>query len=265
MSEMSKMSEKENRLATKPRNLANDLAREISDSILHGKKTLWLIPGGSNIPISVCAMDIIKESVIGKPKVMSNLYITLTDERFGPVGHADSNWTQLEKAGFDFSYLSLSAPYSYGVNAEPVLLANPGGDKTLDLEETVKSWEKRVVKLFDSADIIIGQFGIGADGHIAGILPGSPAVSCKSMVCGYTSPKFTRITLTFPALRRVNSAYAFAFGEEKRPALEKLMKVSKDAKDAMLAQIPAGILKLKSLNKSYLYSDVFDVLQTSLT
>src|SRR5258708_2139506 len=58
------------------------------------KTVLWLISGGSNIKIATAVMA----KLIGNE---SNLWVTLTDERYGKVGHPDSNWQQLLEAGFD--------------------------------------------------------------------------------------------------------------------------------------------------------------------
>ena len=35
-----------------------------------------------------------------KEKLSDNLVVALVDERYGPVGHPDSNWFKLEIAGF---------------------------------------------------------------------------------------------------------------------------------------------------------------------
>jgi len=51
---------------------------------------LWLVPGGSNIPIAVEAMDMIRKEMSGLS--LKYLTITLSDERYGSVGHKDSNW-----------------------------------------------------------------------------------------------------------------------------------------------------------------------------
>jgi 6-phosphogluconolactonase/glucosamine-6-phosphate isomerase/deaminase len=78
---------------------------------------------------------------------------------------------------------------------------------------------------------------MGSDGHIAGILPRSPALQATGLVTAYETPTYQRITLTFPAIRRNNIVYLFVFGDEKKAALESLK-----ARSASLADQPAQIL-----------------------
>jgi 6-phosphogluconolactonase/glucosamine-6-phosphate isomerase/deaminase len=99
---------------------------------------------------------------------LERLTVTLTDERYGPVGHADSNWRQLATAGFDLP----------GATMLPVL-------KGLDMPSTVAEFAAVLKHHLSAADFALGFFGIGADGHTAGILPGSPAVAATEFAAGY--------------------------------------------------------------------------------
>jgi 6-phosphogluconolactonase/glucosamine-6-phosphate isomerase/deaminase len=188
-------------------------------------KVLWLVCGGSNIALSVAVMAQIPA------KLTKNLAVMLTDERFGPVGHPDSNIKQLFDAGFDPKQATVV----------PVLM--PG----VALEDTAARYEQVVATAFDAASIIIAQFGIGADGHIAGVLPGTPGVDSTHAVVGYQTETFTRITLTLEAIKQINVAYAFVFGTDKHDALEKLLK------DVPLSEEPSQILK--QIKESYVYND----------
>lgn len=193
------------------------LADRLVYELIHGKKVLWLLPGGSNITLALAVFNIIKEKT---PNELANLSVTLTDERFGPVGHEDSNWQQYIVTGFDFS----------AVKASPVL-------KGLSLEETVAEYEREYKRLCADADIVIGHFGIGSDSHIAGALPGSPAVSSKKVAVAYEAPNFTRLTLTLFTIEKIDAAYAFAFGESKKLAIDGLRDAGQDINSR-----PAAIL-----------------------
>lgn len=166
--------------------------------------------------------------------------MTLTDERFGPVKHKDSNWQQLLVNGFDME----------SVYAVPVLC-------DLEINETVIKFGKSYRDLIARADVVIGQFGIGPDGHTAGVLPNTAGVSAKATACGYACPNllqgrerknFTRITLTLNAIKNIDVAYTFVFGEAKKEVIKLLQ-----TQDLPLAQMPAQILK--QIPESYLYSD----------
>ena len=190
---------------------AQVLSAAIAGLLKEGKSVLWLLGGGSNIPISVAAQGGIRAALEaalgpdGRARALSHLSVALTDERYGLVGHVDSNWKQLSDAGFDFS----------AVNGHPLLDGS-------DLETTARRYGALVERLMGEADVVIAQLGIGADGHTAGILPQSPAVRSAEAVCAYATDAFTRITLTPKTLLKVPIAYAFVFGEGKRQAVEML-------------------------------------------
>jgi 6-phosphogluconolactonase/glucosamine-6-phosphate isomerase/deaminase len=89
---------------------------------------------------------------------------------------------------------------------------------------------------------------MGVDGHVAGILPNSPAVlENDELVAYYKASPFERITLSFKALRQLDVAYLIAFGEDKKTALVKLKT------NLSLNEQPAQILK--SIKEAYVYSD----------
>jgi 6-phosphogluconolactonase/glucosamine-6-phosphate isomerase/deaminase len=202
--------------------LRDRLIKELADS----HDVLWLVPGGSNIPLTVAVMSQIPDELTRRLTVM------LSDERFGPVGHADSNAHQLDQTGF----------LAKGAHIIPVLREGQ------DLASTTREYGAQFQKQAAAADIIIGQFGMGPDGHIAGILPGSPAVLSADLAASYEAPGFIRVTLTPKALTQVTAAYVFAFGEGKREALERLahQTVSIDEQPAQL---------IRQLPEAYVYND----------
>ncbi len=181
---------------------------------MDGERILWSIPGGSSTPVVVA----VSKQLQGKE--LSNLTVTLSDERYGPVGHADSNWLQLNRAGFNLP----------GANLIPVL---DGGS----LRSTVKRFDKILTREIKNADYRLGFLGIGPDSHIAGIKPGSPATAAKAMAIGYGGDDYTRITMTFPAIKQMDTIVIYLAGEAKQPAIEAL------AKDAPLDEVPSQILK----------------------
>ena len=208
---------------------AEVVAKKISGYLGHGKKVLWLLSGGSNIILEVEILNKLKKAFGDNLK--ENLAVTLTDEKYGKVGHADSNWIQLLQNGFDIS----------AVRALPVLCG-------LEPKETVIKFGKNYRDLEAWADVIIGQFGIGSDGHTAGVLPNTVGVTAPGTACFYEGGKYQRITLTLKTIRNINVAYAFAFGESKKEIVDKLKN-----ENLSLEEMPAQILK--EIEESYLYSD----------
>jgi 6-phosphogluconolactonase/glucosamine-6-phosphate isomerase/deaminase len=207
---------------------AGALTRRLQTELGKRQRVLWLVSGGSNIPLSIQVMRALP------PETHKNLAIMLADERFGTFNHKDSNMHQLAELGFQPGTATVV----------PVLAP---GEQTLD--ETCVRYNRAVRTAFRNADVIVGQFGMGADGHIGGILPDSPAADpTKKFVVGYDAGAFLRITLTPYAIKQVTAAYLFAFGDTKRKALIDLRQ-----KAVSLRQQPAQILH--QVDEAYVYND----------
>ncbi len=198
------------------------MAEKVAASLGVNMRVVWLVCGGSNIPLAVEAMKIIREKV--NLEQLERLTVGQTDERYGPLGHKDSNWKQMEEAGFNFD----------NTEATPILMGE-------SLEETVRVYERRLHEAFDEADIVIAQFGIGADGHVAGMLPHTGGLEAQALVFGYEAAPFVRISITPPAFSKIHEAFVFAFGEAKRDAVQKLHEEISitDEPCQLLKQIPA--------------------------
>jgi 6-phosphogluconolactonase/glucosamine-6-phosphate isomerase/deaminase len=197
--------------------VADFIAGRLIHHLEEGKRVLWLVPGGSSIAIAAAVSHRLK----GKP--LSKLAVTLTDERHGEINHPDSNWRQLDEAGFELP----------GASLRPVL-------QGLDLGSTVSSFAETLKEEFDRADYRLGFFGIGPDGHTAGILPGSPAVRSGGLTAGYDAGNFLRLTMTPPAIDQLDEAVVYAVGEAKWPVIDALTtSIDWDVQPAQaLKQVP---------------------------
>lgn len=204
---------------TEVKDAANFIASSISSQLKIGKQVLFFVTGGSSIAICVKVAELL--NVVANKDLIQKLTITLTDERYGPPNHKDSNWYQLMQKGF-------SLP---GAKLIPVLT----GD---DRVTTTKKFNKILNEEFMIAEYKIGLFGIGADGHTSGILPGSDAVKSEDLACGYNTPTFSRITTTFKAIEKLDEAVAWVQGEEKWWVVKDLLD-----KDIEMTKQPAQILK----------------------
>lgn len=203
-----------------------DLENALTRSLMKHSRVLWLVCGGSSITKIAAAAHGIPSGLSAK------LHILLTDERYGEPGHKDSNYQQLLAAGFD--------------PKQGVFL--PTLQPKLSLAKTAAVYGAVFQKEASEAGYIIATFGIGPDSHIAGILPHSPAAGAKELAAGYDAGQFKRLTLTFPALQRIDAAYAFAYGEAKKPALTKL-------RDTKAELIDAPCQVLQAIPESYVYND----------
>jgi 6-phosphogluconolactonase/glucosamine-6-phosphate isomerase/deaminase len=175
------------------------LIRLLSDT-LKTSKVLYIVSGGSNIEIEIDILDGIDA------EVTENLRIILSDERYGPSDHPESNYNQLINNGF---------------NVKDATFVNLLGDN-LSSEKTLEQYKDLYKDYKQQVDVVFGQLGIGSDGHIAGVLPASPGVSSKDVAVYYESDPYKRLTLTLETLKDIDKTIVFCFGENKKDALTKL-------------------------------------------
>lgn len=203
------------------------IARGLDRALGSGMKVLWLISGGSNIPIE---LNVLAKLQHATPQ---NLTISLLDERFVEQTSPDSNWHVLVQDGLDGTKARLEPPIT---------------DATLDLTAAADDFASRLQAYMQTADAIIGQFGVGTDGHTAGILPHSVGVhETTRLVVGYEAPDFKRLTTTPALFSRLDIAIVVAMGPSKRSALLKMSgKLSPDDQPVQL---------LRETKESIVYTD----------
>ncbi len=145
----------------------------------------------------------------------------MTDERYGELGHKDENWQQLLDGGADFK------------NAKTFRII-----KDLSFNETTKNFNDWLGQTIENVDFVIGLFGIGADGHTAGIKPNSVAATSIKLADNFTGEDFQRITITPKMFKHINQIVTQASGVDKTRVLETLFAEKIDFVDQ-----PAQLLK----------------------
>jgi len=201
------------------------LSATIAQLLATDKKVLWLVSGGSGGKVSVDVAKALQDAPL------DNLFVTLSDERYGPLGHKDENWQLLLNDGFALPGATLYRPLT--------------GDSR---EETTRQLTNWLASTLETVDYVIGLFGIGADGHTAGIKPHSAAVTATTLAASYDGDDFERITITPVFIEHINEAVIQAFGEDKSPVIRELL-----TQDIPVDQQPAQVLK--RLPKTTVYSD----------
>ncbi len=205
---------------------ATALATNITTHLRYGKRVLWLLSGGSSIDVAIKA-----QALIPTDTDLTNLYVSLTDERFGELNHADENWSQLIAAGLNLPGAHLYRP----------LLGK-------DIDSTTQFFNNWLGEQFSAADYKIGIFGIGTDSHTAGIKPGSEPVDLQDYAYFFTGVDFERITISSLAIKRLDEVIIQASGADKFDTLNQLLH-----DDYPVHTRPAQILK--SVKLASLYTD----------
>lgn len=216
-------------------NNSDDVKIFLSDLIRgllkNNKQLTWFMCGGSNILVQAAVFNHLSEDE------RSQITIALTDERYVPFGDADSNQKQLGDAGIDFSKYHSVMPLS---------------ENQQSLEETAKNYDRKVKDLVSSGAVLFGSFGIGIDGHTAGIKPGHVAFDdVNDLAFGYEAKDFKRVTLSYEAIRSLDCACAVVLGQEKTEVLKQLQ-----TSDLPLDKQPAQIFK--QLPEVYIINEVIE-------
>jgi 6-phosphogluconolactonase/glucosamine-6-phosphate isomerase/deaminase len=200
------------------------LAETISSHLAAGETVLWILSGGSGGKVCIE----VSKRLTGP---LTKLVTTLSDERYVAVGDQDENWQQLIDGGF-----SVPGALTY----RPL----QGKDRA----ETAADLGVWMQQQFPLADFKIGIFGMGTDGHTAGIKPGTSAVEALGWATDFSGTDFERITMTFDAIKQLDEVVIQAMGADKTAVLDAFIN-----QDIPIALQPVQVLKL--IDKSTLFTD----------
>lgn len=201
------------------------ITERIEIHLNNGKTVAWFVSGGSNVPVELATIEKLKNA-----QNPEKLHILLVDERFGPVGHANSNWQSM----------NLEAHNSAGHTLHPMLIE---GDT---IETATQRYDDNVAKLLSDGAYTIGQFGLGADGHTAGLLPGNPVMESDSLYAHYQGKDFDRITATPKLIAILDECILYASGDDKVQAFADMQHPGDE--DVVPSRILQGARKLTILS-----------------
>lgn len=143
------------------------------------------------------------------------------DERFLPAGHPERNETQARAALLDHVNVDPARVHPMGSSDghwgnDPDAAARTCADELL--HRLRPEDHGRPAPSFD-----VCLLGVGEDGHVASVFPGSPAVyeTDRAVVAvrGAPKPPPTRITMTLPAIRCAAEVWLVVAGSDKAAAV----------------------------------------------
>jgi 6-phosphogluconolactonase len=142
------------------------------------------------------------------------------DERFLPGGHPERNETQAREALLDHVGADPAQVYPMAASDGP---CGDDPDAAADAYEDLLLSQRHPEDRGPAPSFDICLLGIGEDGHVASVFPGSPAVyeteRAVTGVRGSPKPPPTRITMTLPAIRCAAEVWLIASGAEKAAAV----------------------------------------------
>ena len=169
-------------------------------------------------------------------EMVSKLTLGLVDERFGLPWHPESNMLVIKASGLVEVIARAGGEVVWPLQA---------GATTIDT--SIKTYNTQISRLFDGCrGRTLGIFGIGEDGHTAGIKPlpkktfNQLFTDLQVLVVGYQAKDYKRITLTSTGIRQITTAVIFATGGQKKIVLEKLAGKT----DSNEHDFPAGVFRL---------------------
>jgi 6-phosphogluconolactonase/glucosamine-6-phosphate isomerase/deaminase len=223
-----------------PGAVADALFSRIKLILERGDPVLFLASGGSSAPLAAAALASLAEAFDQKEirpsaQVRPPLTVSLVDERFGAEGHADSNWRLLVEKGYDPGKFE-SLPLLRGETATSTDFAEATGRLRALLSDAVE--RRRAGRLY-----VVALFGMGTDGHTAGILPGSVVSRLDpegtEYATGYMASGFARITMAPAFFPHVDFAAVWVNDRTKDMALAELKRsVSAERQPAQLLKLP---------------------------
>jgi 6-phosphogluconolactonase/glucosamine-6-phosphate isomerase/deaminase len=229
-----------NRIKTE--RLTFETAKKISELLeqAQGKNILLMLSGGSSLAVYDAIM----------PQWLSDhVTLVMTDDRFSR--EMNINNTHLLQAT-DF--------YNEAINADAYFISTEVWNERTP-EELAKRFEYGLRQWREEFPdgVVIAVFGMGEDGHVAGMIPDRDQTFADlfqnpgKWVTGYSTPNnehHERVTITMPfIIKYVDHAVAYISGEKKRAALDRLL-----AEKGSLAETPVRVLR--ELKDAEVFTDI---------
>jgi 6-phosphogluconolactonase/glucosamine-6-phosphate isomerase/deaminase len=203
-------------------------------SLTENKKIpiLLLLSGGSALKV----LEEILPEALGE-----HITISMLDERFSE-NEKINNFCQMQKTGF-YELALASGCNIIGTLPRP---KESGANFCQRIETSLKAWQKN-----NPNGKIFATFGMGTEGHTAGIFPISNTTEFENLfqkenwLTYYSAnTKYTeRVTTTLSFFENIDYGFALVCGAEKQPAFKRLMQANEP-----INSLPAlGWQKLKNL------------------
>lgn len=168
------------------------------------------------------------------PLNWEKIHFFWVDERCVPPDHPDSNFRMVAEALLD--RVEIPARNIHRIKGE------------MEPKEAARAYERDLRDYFGDRfpifDLVI--LGLGPDGHIASLFPGSPAVEEKDRwVCAVKHdcpppPLVDRVTLTLPVLEAARRTLFLVSGREKAGILRDVLSGSSRGKNTPAARLHAN-------------------------
>lgn len=206
---------------------ASDLAEKILN-LIEARESVHIVLTGGTVGIKTIAE--LAPLLTGND--LSKLHLWWGDERFVDAKSKDRNFNQANDALI--SKVSIPAE-----NIHPMPSAEAGA-----LSAAATAFAEEIEVVAPIFDIVL--LGVGPDGHVASLFPGSnPEIHGELVVAEYDSPKPPprRISLSYKALSSSVEVWFLVAGEDKADAVSKVFQER---------TLPAALVSGQNLTRWYI-------------
>lgn len=180
--------------------VVGDVPRAFADLVVKLAPTTLALSGGSTA--AACYRELSRRG-----RDWSSTTFLLSDERWVPVEHSDSNEGQARREWLD--HADTGAIHSLRGAGERI-------------DEAAEAYD-RLVRALAPIDAV--HLGLGDDGHTASLFPGSPALDVTDRHVFATSDDahdWPRLTFTYPAIAACRTVIVTVAGAGKQRALARV-------------------------------------------
>ena len=210
---------------------AQELTNDILKHVDQVSSVLLFLSGGSAIEQEVAMLKSFSQSQ------KERITLSMVDERAVPYESVDSNWGSILQL-----YPEIEDEFDYiTINPE-----KDPGEAAIELSTELNT----VIVNFDQ---VIGIYGVGEDGHTAGMQPMDEDEFTERFLqphvyaCYYEGQDFPRVTTTNAVIKKLDHCLVYAVGKGKKSVLE-------DLQDEVPAhEMPSQLLK--NAKKLTVYTD----------
>ena len=206
------------------------VARLAAAQAVHGSASVVLTGGGVGIAVlehvAALAAEPVRETIDWE-----HVDVWWGDERWVPADSDERNEKQAREA--------LLGPV--GVPEHRIHAIPPSDGEFAEPEDAAAWYAGELVLAADGGHVVprldLLLLGMGPEGHVASIFPGSPAVSADGTVVAVRDcpkPPPTRVSLGFPAINAAEEVWLLVSGDAKAPAVARALA------GAAPAELPAA-------------------------
>jgi 6-phosphogluconolactonase len=197
--------------------LARHVARFVAARISDARDRFSLSLSGGSTPKRV--YELLGARDLGASLDWRKVHLFWGDERFVPPDHPDSNFRMARESLIDHVPIPPA-------QVHPILTGAGTPEKAAELYwETLQTFYGRKTLDLERALFDVTLLGLGEDGHIASLFPGTKALSERaawvtSIIGAKPEP---RISLTYPVLESSREILFVVSGEKKRDILARVL------------------------------------------